>query len=184
MKEEEMFDPIIDHLKENGYKIIDQHRGRERGPDLIVSKGGRELTVEMKGDSANLDVDYGTCIGQLFRRMKSDDRDYGLAFTEGYRRFVRDSRHPLMKLGIKVFIVSEGGVEEWGGEQIGFVVYVDDPLDYARIHKENCIYYQNRKGENMLTGHWKGVFETKEEALNYARETGKSKITTCSFCLK
>lgn len=67
---------------------------------------------------------------------------------------------------------------------MGFVVYVDDPLDYARIHKEDCSFYQNRKGEDMETAYWKGGFETKEEALDYARQTDKSDIKICGVCLK
>ncbi|KXA89626.1 hypothetical protein AKJ61_02505 [candidate division MSBL1 archaeon SCGC-AAA259B11] len=183
MKEEEMFDPIINHLEKNGYEIIEQNRGRERGPDLVASKDNQELIIEMKGDSEALGVDYGTCIGQLFRRMEDDDRDYGLALSASYRRFIKDSEYPLEKLGIKVFIVSKEGVEKWSGE-VGFVVYVDDPLDYARVHKESCRFYQKREGEDMETGHWKGGFDTKEEALNYAHQTETSKVNTCSFCMK
>lgn len=114
MKEEEMFDPMINHLKKNGYEIIEENRGRERGPDLVASKDNRKLIIEMKGDSAALGVDYGTCIGQLFRRMEEGEKEYGLAFSESYRRFIEDSKYPLEKLGIKVFIVSEEGIERWG----------------------------------------------------------------------
>ncbi len=111
MKEEEMFDPMIEYLKKNGYEVIEQHRGRERGPDLVAKKNEREIVIEMKGDSAALDVDFGTCIGQLFRYMKGEDKDYALAFSAKYRRLLESSEYPLKKLGIRAFIVSEQGIE-------------------------------------------------------------------------
>ena len=111
MKEEEMFNPMIEYLKKNGYEVIEQHRGRERGPDLVAKKNGREIVIEMKGDSAALDVDFGTCIGQLFRYIKGEDKDYALAFSAKYRRLLENSEYPLKKLGIRAFIVSEQGTE-------------------------------------------------------------------------
>lgn len=102
-----MFEPMIKYLKDNGYKIIEQHRGRERGPDILADKNGRKLLIQMKGDTLALDVDFGTCIGQLFRYMKNEDSDYGTAFTSSYLRLIKEAQYPLRKLGIKIFIVSK-----------------------------------------------------------------------------
>ena len=110
MKEEEMFEPMIKYLEDNGYKIKEQHRGREGGPDIVAEKNGRELVIQMKGYTANLSVDFGTCIGQLLRYIKSEDSDYGMAFPLSYLRFVKDSEYPIKKLGIRVFIVSRKDV--------------------------------------------------------------------------
>ncbi|KXB05891.1 hypothetical protein AKJ52_02870 [candidate division MSBL1 archaeon SCGC-AAA382C18] len=67
---------------------------------------------------------------------------------------------------------------------MGFVVYMDDPLGYARVHKENCRYYQSREGEDMETGYWKGSFDTNEEALNYAEQTEAGKVKTSGVCME
>lgn len=106
-----MFDPMVEYLKKNGYEVIEQHRGREKGPDLVVRKNQREMVIEMKGDSAALDIDFGTCIGQLFRYIKGEDKDFAIALSTKYRRLLESSEYPLKKLGIKAFIVSEQGIE-------------------------------------------------------------------------
>ena len=109
-----MFDPMVEYLKKNGYEVMEQHRGREKGPDLVARKNGREMVIEMKGDSAALDVDFGTCIGQLFRYIKGEDKDYAIALFAKYRRLLQRSKYPLKKLRIKAFIVSEQGIETRG----------------------------------------------------------------------
>ncbi len=70
MREPAMFEPMIKLLKEKGYRIISENRGRQRGPDIIAEKHGHKLLMEMKGDSAALGVDLGTGIFQLFRRAR------------------------------------------------------------------------------------------------------------------
>lgn len=112
MREEEMFDPMIEYLEKNGYEVVEQHRRKERGPDLVAKKNGREMIIEIKGDSAAPDVDFGTCVYQLLRYMKGEDRDYALALSAKYRRFLENTEYALReKLGIRAFIVSEDGVE-------------------------------------------------------------------------
>jgi Holliday junction resolvase len=111
MKEEEMFDPMIEYLKKNGYEIIEQHRGREKGPDIVAKKNGLEIVLEMKGDSAALDVDLGTCIGQLFRSIRGEKKDYAIALSTKYRRLLRGIEYPMKKLGVKAFVVSEKEIE-------------------------------------------------------------------------
>jgi hypothetical protein len=112
LKEEEMFPRVIDFLKSRGYKIIETHLGRQRGPDVVAEKSGRSLMIEVKGDTAALDVDLGTAIWQLMRYMADASRDFGLALTESYSRYVGAVQYPLKRLGIQIFIVSDEEVRE------------------------------------------------------------------------
>jgi hypothetical protein len=112
LKEEEMLPIFIDFLKSTGYKIIETHPGRQRGPDVVAEKSGRRLIIEVKGDTAAVEVDLGTAIWQLMRYMTDVSKDFGLALTESYLKYARAVKYPLKKLGIQVFIVSNGGVEQ------------------------------------------------------------------------
>lgn len=106
MKEEEMFPKMINFLSNKGYEIVETHPGRQRGPDIVAEKSGREMIIEMKGDTAALDVDLGTGIWQLLRYMKNESKDFALALTPSYMRYVKAVEYPLKKLNVKVFIVS------------------------------------------------------------------------------
>jgi len=107
MREPEMFNPMIKLLRKKGYEIISENRGGRRGPDIIAEKDGRKLIMEMKGDSAALSVDFGTCIFQLFRYMKPDsDDEYALGISQAYVKYAREAEFPLKKLGVKVFVVN------------------------------------------------------------------------------
>ena len=110
MREDEMFPNMIDFLKSEGYRILEVHRGRERGADIVAKKSGRKLIIEMKGDTMALSVDLGTAIWQLMRYMKGSVEDYALAVTPSYKRYVKAVEYPLKQLDVKVFIVSEKGV--------------------------------------------------------------------------
>jgi len=110
LKEEEMFPILIDFLSKNGYEIVETHSGRQRGPDIIAKKSGREMVIEVKGDTAALDVDLGTGIWQLLRYMKDGSRDFALAITPSYIRYVEAVSYPLKRLKIAVFIVSQEGI--------------------------------------------------------------------------
>jgi Holliday junction resolvase len=112
LKEEEMFSIFIDFLKSRGYKIIETHPGRQRGPDIVAEKSGRRLIIEVKGDTVALEVDLGTAIWQLMRYMTDVSKDFGLALTKSYSKYVRAVKYPLKKLSIQVFIVSNEGVEQ------------------------------------------------------------------------
>ena len=111
LKEEEMFPILIEFLRKSGYKIVETHPGQQKGPDIVATKLGRELIVEMKGDTAALAVDLGTAIWQLLRYMKDGSKDFGLALTQSYERYIEAVEYPLRKLGVRVFIVSRKGVE-------------------------------------------------------------------------
>lgn len=62
-----MFHKIIDFLRNEGYKIVETHPGRQQGPDIVAEKSGRDMVIEVKGDTEALDVDLGTAIWQLLR---------------------------------------------------------------------------------------------------------------------
>jgi len=105
-----MFPKMISFLLNKGYEIVETHPGRQRGPDIVVEKSGREMIIEMKGDTTALDVDLGTGIWQLLRCMKNDSKDFALALTPSYMRYVKAVEYPLKKLNVKVFIVSRRGI--------------------------------------------------------------------------
>lgn len=106
-----MFPILIDFLRENGYTVTETHPGQQRGPDIVAAKSGRELIIEMKGDTAALGVDLGTAIWQLLRYMKNGSKDFGLALTLSYLRYVEAVEYPLRKLGVQVFLVLKKGVK-------------------------------------------------------------------------
>ncbi len=105
-----MFPKLIDFLSKKGYEIVEAHPGRQRGPDIVARKSGREMIMEIKGDTAALDVDLGTGLWQLLRYMKDSSRDYAVALTPSYARYVEAVSYPLKRLNIAVFIVSHEGV--------------------------------------------------------------------------
>ena len=110
MKEEKMFPKMIDFLMNEGYKIVETNPGRQRGPDIVAEKSRREIIIELKGDTAAPDVDLGTGIWQLLRYMNNESKDYALALTPSYMRYVKAVEYPLRKLNVKVFLVSRKGV--------------------------------------------------------------------------
>jgi len=67
---------------------------------------------------------------------------------------------------------------------MSYVVYVNHPTSKARAHNSICIYYIKRKAEKTYNGYWSKPFESFDEALSYANETGKAHIDTCSVCIK
>jgi hypothetical protein len=114
MREPEMFEPMKKLLQSKGYKIISMKRGREPGSDIIAESKGRRLIMEMKGDSAALDVDFGTGIFQLLRHMREEaDEDYALGISEAYVRLAHQAEYPLKRLGIKVFVVDDKSYQLW-----------------------------------------------------------------------
>jgi len=67
---------------------------------------------------------------------------------------------------------------------MGYVVYVNHPVSKAMIHDEKCKYYRNRKADQTPNGFWKGIFESYEEALQFAKSTGKRNIGSCTRCIR
>jgi len=71
---------------------------------------------------------------------------------------------------------------------MGYVVYVNHPTNKAIVHATECGKYRSRRRDKTLSGFWSIVeineFETKNEAMQYAKKTGKKNIDTCAFCIK
>lgn len=112
MKEAELFDPMIDYLRSEGYDIVSVKRGREHGPDILASKKATKLYVELKGNSTALDVDFGTLLYQIMRWMKPDGfEDYAIGISESYLEHAKRCLYATNKLGIIVFVISKSGVK-------------------------------------------------------------------------
>jgi len=112
MKEIQMFEPMITHLESQGYEILEQHRGHEHGTDLVAQKDGKKLLVELKGTSTAKDVDFGTVIYQIMKQMSNSSDEYAIGVTPDYETLVSRCMMPLQKLKIKMFMVSESGVNQ------------------------------------------------------------------------
>jgi HJR/Mrr/RecB family endonuclease len=110
MKEIQMFEPMVNHLESQGYEILEQHKGHEHGTDLVAQKDGKQLLIELKGSSAAKDVDFGTVIYQIMKQMKISNDEYAIGVTDDYKNLVSRCMMPLQKLKIKMFMVSEIGV--------------------------------------------------------------------------
>jgi ribosomal protein L24E len=65
-----------------------------------------------------------------------------------------------------------------------YIVYVNNPTNKAFVHSTDCIKYLARKRDRTPNGYWTEPFVNMENALNYAKSTGKKTIDTCSFCCK
>lgn len=114
MREHEMFEPMKKLLESKDYKILSMRKGREPGADIIAEHQGHKLIMEMKGDSAALEVDLGTGIFQLLRHMHAgSDEKYALGISEAYTRLVRQIEYPLKKLDIRVFVVNGNSYQLW-----------------------------------------------------------------------
>jgi hypothetical protein len=112
MKEIQMFEPMIEYLESQGYGILEQHKGHEHGTDIVAIKNGKKLLIELKGTSAAKDVDFGTVIYQIMKQMKISGEDYAIGVTKDYEILVSRCMMPLRKLKIKMFVVSETGVNQ------------------------------------------------------------------------
>jgi len=67
---------------------------------------------------------------------------------------------------------------------MSYVVYVNYPTNKARVHFSECRRYKNRKNDTTINGYWSEIFETYDDALNFATNTKKINIDSCAFCIK
>jgi len=110
MREPEMFEPMINYLKKEGYAILQVNRGNRPGPDILAKKAGRQLVIQMKGDSAAIKTDWDTGLGQLLDTMDDPGADYGMAVSESYKRLARRlSPYVRNRLRLIFFVVKDGG---------------------------------------------------------------------------
>ncbi len=68
-----------------------------------------------------------------------------------------------------------------------YVVYVNHPNNKAIVHTTTCGKYTKRRRDKTHNGYWSIVerepFETIEEAMSFARSTGKATVDSCAFCV-
>jgi len=65
-----------------------------------------------------------------------------------------------------------------------YVVYVNHPTSKAMVHSTDCWKYTKRQRNKTIHGYWSKTFKNLEEAWNFAKNTNKSNIGTCAFCIK
>lgn len=111
MKESALFAPMIEYLRNHGYDILEQHIGNQRGVDIIAAKNSKKFNLELKGDASAPDVDFGTAIYQIMKRMKDSPDEYAIGISEKYVKYAMSCEQPLKKLGIKVFVITDSSVK-------------------------------------------------------------------------
>lgn len=64
-----------------------------------------------------------------------------------------------------------------------YVVYVNHPTSTATVHSASCWFYENRIADQTDHGYWTELLLTRDDAVAYARATGKRNVRTCSVCI-
>ena len=62
-----------------------------------------------------------------------------------------------------------------------YYVNEDKPTNRATIHRDDCLYAANRS-KSKQNGGWYGPFDTKDEALRVARNTGRRDVREDPTC--
>ncbi len=65
-----------------------------------------------------------------------------------------------------------------------YVVYVNHPTSKAMVHSTDCWKYTKRRRDKTIHGYWSKTFKNVEAASSFAKNTNKSNIGTCAFCIK
>lgn len=65
-----------------------------------------------------------------------------------------------------------------------YTVYVNHPNNKAIIHNENCGKFRGKRRKRTHNGYWKEGFTTLGSAIKLARDTRKSTVDTCAFCIE
>jgi hypothetical protein len=63
-----------------------------------------------------------------------------------------------------------------------YVVYVNHPRSFAKIHFASCYYSINRKAEETSHGYWSYEYDTYRDASDEASKTGKRDMLNCKKC--
>ena len=74
-----------------------------------------------------------------------------------------------------------GRSEAESGKGPFFYVNEDKPTNRATIHRDYCLYAANRS-KSKKTGGWYGPFDSKDEALRVARNTGRRDVREDPTC--
>lgn len=104
---------MITCLKTTGYSILEQHQGHEHGTDIIAEKNGNKLCLELKGESKAYDVDFGTLVYQIMKKIKAMSNDEcAKEISKDYEKYVMQCNFSLQKLKIKVFVITDSEVKQ------------------------------------------------------------------------
>ena len=104
MREHEVEAKIRSYLLECGYES--RSRATQSGPDIVATKEGKKLLVEVKGDRpghrsspGTINVDVMTLLGQIIFRAGEEQADeYAIAIRPVHERLIRRALPALRKL--------------------------------------------------------------------------------------
>lgn len=65
-----------------------------------------------------------------------------------------------------------------------FVVYVNHPRNYTRIHLTSCRYYTHSHPKYPKNGKWNDEVKTLKDAEDSAKRERKKNNLRCSVCIK
>lgn len=65
---------------------------------------------------------------------------------------------------------------------MSYVVYANHPTDKAFVHEADCWRSVKRKATCTENGYWADGFGTREQALAFARGTGKRNVRAAKCC--
>jgi Holliday junction resolvase-like predicted endonuclease len=117
MREPEVEERVRHYLENSGY--MTSPRSEKTGPDIIATKNGRKLLVEVKGDRpghqsspGTKNVDVMTLLGQIIHRkgQRLAD-DYAIAIRPVHLRLVKEAAPALKEMAIKVFLVNDADIQ-------------------------------------------------------------------------
>lgn len=117
MREPEVEERVRNYLENGGYKT--SPRSEKTGPDIIATKNGRKLLVEVKGDRpghesspGTINVDVMTLLGQILHRKGQGLADeYAIAIRPVHLRLVRQAAPALKEMSIKVLLVNDTDIQ-------------------------------------------------------------------------
>lgn len=118
MREPEVESRMRKYLEVHGYRVTP--RMGQHGVDIVATKQGRTLAVEVKGDRpghtsspGTIDVDAKTLLGQIVTRWGEQiAEDYAIAIRPVHSHLIQKAMPALKHLRVKVFLVEDGQVSE------------------------------------------------------------------------
>jgi len=116
MREPEVEVQVRRYLANEGYVVLPY--ADRVGPDIIATKDGKKLLVEVKGDRpghrsspATVNVDVLTLLGQIvLRKGQLLADEYAIAIRPTHRRLIDKAAPVLLDLSVKVLLVSDTDV--------------------------------------------------------------------------
>ncbi len=113
MREPDVEAEVRRYLSDQGYVVVT--RSNRTGPDIIATRNGKKLIVEVKGDRpghksspATINVDVLTLLGQILLRKGQNDADeYAIAIRPVHKRLIEQAVPTLKELSVGVLLVSD-----------------------------------------------------------------------------